>query len=393
MYGIKWFVALVVLVFLGFLTYEILPEHPRGQMFNGYDGITGELSRTSDLNVQFWHDGNVYASRRTSVYRSRDMGLTWEKVATIGKRQGGIIRNLRHRIGTLKTVFKLKKKTGISAVTILENGTMIATYGGIFQGVLKEGEVVRLENTYSWKDGSLLPQGLAHDGEGNVFVGEYIVNKPEKPDIVIKLYCSHDQGETWKVCQEFHRSEIRHIHSVSFDPYRNLLWLTTGDADHESTIRYSSDQGISFKHLGGGSQDWRVVSMQFSTEFIYWGTDSPGQWNDVVKWNWDTGDKEVVLTARNPFYYSARDNVNGRFYFSTAVEWVEAEYPSSQYSEIWQISDNKPPRRLLSWPKGELNMWGTIQFAQGDSPPGLLAFTPVNLGEHHRETIVLKTIE
>jgi hypothetical protein len=319
------------------------------------------------------------------------MGQTWETVATLGRRQGGFIRNLRHRIGGLKSIFKLKKKNGIEAITILENGTMIAAYGGIFQGKLKEGEVVRLANTYNWTEGTLLHQGLAHDGDSNVFVGQYIVNKPEKPDILINMYCSRDYGETWKVCQAFPRSAIRHIHSVSFDPYRDLVWLTTGDADHESTIRYSSDEGVSFEQLGGGSQDWRVVSMQFSPEFIYWGTDSPGRWNEVIKWNWETGDKEVLLTVRNPFYFSARDKANGRFYFSTAVEWIEADYPSSQYSELWEISSNEPPRRLLSWPKGELNTWGKIRFAQGDSPPGLLAFTPVNLGEHHLEAIILKT--
>lgn len=391
---LKWFVAIVILSFLSLATYEIFPESPKGRIIKEYDGIKGDVIRIPNLKVQFWNNGDLFAARGMAIYRSRDFGLIWEKVAKLGKGKGGLISELRARIGSLKLVSKLRNKSGIDRVMLLENGMMLVVYRGIFSGMLREGEVTRLENIFHWEGGGPLPQGFARDSAGYIYVGEYLVDKPGKRHRITNLYCGRAQEKTWKVCYDFQRSEIMHIHGVSYDKYRDLLWLTTGDRDHESRILYSSDHGISFTPLGTGSQDWRTVSLQFTPEFIYWGTDSPVRWNHIFKWNWDTGDRETMLTVRNPFYYSAHDADKEKLYFSTTVEKVDLDIPSSQFAEIWEVSlDNKSPRRLLSWRKGNLNSWGKIQFAQGEAPPGWLAFTPINLGDHHYETVVMKVIE
>ena len=51
--------------------------------------------------------------------------------------------------------------------------------------------------------------------------------------------------------------------------------MGTGDANDESTIYRSTDNGNTFTKIGGGSQAWRTLSFFFTKDNIIWNTDSP----------------------------------------------------------------------------------------------------------------------
>jgi hypothetical protein len=391
---IAWF----VFFFAALAAFEAIPDRPRGLAIEEPGSVQRQRFTTPNMKVQFWQNGDLYATRGLSVFRSLDMGLTWEEVASLGTNGSNFAERTRRWIAGSKIVSRFRTNFGINRVMLLSNGTLLVAYGGIYGGKLIDGKVVYLEKRFGWNHGGPYFQGWTEDNLRNVFVGQYLVEKPSKRHNSVKLYCSRDHGESWSVCQEFTRSEMRHIHSVSYDGYRDLVWITSGDSNQESKILYSSDQGRSFTILGNRSQDWRAVSLQFDSEHIYWGsdnnTDTPGRQNYVFRWNWISGKKETLLTVRNPFYYSTQDIDAGKLYFSTAAEKIDEAYPSSRNSEIWELSlDGTPPRRLLSWSKGKLIMHGKIQFAQGQPPSGWLAFTPINLKGHHHETVVMKLTE
>jgi len=235
----------------------------------------------------------------------------------------------------------------------------------------------------------MMHQGWCEDSRGVVYFGEYQVGKKHT---VTRLYWSQDRGRTWSIRHEFPRSEIRHIHAVQFDPHRNLLWIATGDSNHESRILYSSDQGATFHELVSGNQDARTVSLQFTPTAIYWGTDSPHRAeNNIFRWNWETHHKKRLVTVRNAFYYSAQCG-EGNLFFSTSVERPK-DYGTSMFSEVWQIQYDNFPRLLLKLSGKEIKMRGTIELAQGLPPTGWLAFTPINLAEHHCEAVVAKLLD
>jgi hypothetical protein len=346
-----------------------------------YDGLEDVVHRTPGLTVQFWHKGDLYATADRFVFRSRDKGISWKKIARLDPAVKGILGQLRDWIARLKSVRKLRARCGPN-LRVLEDGTTLVAAEGIYTGSLEEQKIVRLKNTH--KGPMMLSQGWTDNHKSAVYFGEYQTGK----HTMSRLFWSQDKGRSWKVCLEFSRNEIRHIHAVAYDPYRDLLWVTTGDSDAESRILYSSDQGATFQVLGGGTQEWRAVSLQFTPKAIYWGTDSPKRWNRVYRWDWDLGSREALLTIRNPFYYSAQDG-RGNLYFSTTAERPEID-TSTIFSEIWVIQHGKLPRRLVRWPKGKLKGYGIIKFAQGRPPNGWLAFTPVNLTGHHCETLVLQ---
>lgn len=384
-------IIMVAGVFMSFVaSYEVLPPRSAGKTINNYDGIIGVVNHTPGLKVQYWYKDELFATKDLCVFHSQDKGLTWEKIAKLGTPNVNYFKMIKYWLGRLRVVREITHNTGIDQLRVLKDRTIILSYGGFFySGKLADGEVVRLKNTHSCM-GSVLHQGCTEDPDGVVYIGQYITDSPGTRHKVTNLYWSNDLGTTWSVRNEFPRTDIRHIHSVAYDPYRKMIWLATGDDDHESRLLYSDNQCASFHVLGSGTQKWKAVSLQFTRDAVYWGSDIPGDTNYLFRWNWNTGQKDVLLTERNPFYYSVQDG-KGNIFFSTTVEHPESDGFSTPYSEIWKIpKGDKLPVRLIGWRKGKLKTYGRIQFAQGEPPLGWIAFTPINLEKHHCETIVMK---
>jgi hypothetical protein len=149
----KFVVSLVAFFLIGLAAYELFPERPGGAVIKNYGGIDGEVVVVPNLKVQFWKNGDLFAARGMSVFRSRDMGMTWKEVAKLGKGAGSLTKEILRQIGSLKVISKIRHKDGINRVMILDDDTILVAYGGIYGGTLEEGEVVRLEKRYSWSGG------------------------------------------------------------------------------------------------------------------------------------------------------------------------------------------------------------------------------------------------
>ena len=90
MHNLKFLVSLVVFFLIGLAAYELFPERPGGTVIKNYGEIDGEVIVTPNLKVQFWKNGDLFAARGMSVFRSRDMGMTWKEVAKLGKGAGSL---------------------------------------------------------------------------------------------------------------------------------------------------------------------------------------------------------------------------------------------------------------------------------------------------------------
>ena len=70
---------------------------------------------------------------------------------------------------------------------------------------------------------------------------EYFTNTKERDEV--RIFKSTDGGIHWNPVYTFEKGAIRHIHSVQFDSYKNLLWTATGDKKREAKVAYSKDGG------------------------------------------------------------------------------------------------------------------------------------------------------
>lgn len=117
-----------------------------------------------------------------------------------------------------------------------------------------------------------------------VYAGEYSVER-NKAHKVYRGIINYEGQQEWDVILDFssindyisNQSDwfsCRHVHVVTVDRYTGALWVATGDSDIHSKIIYSMDNGTSFQILGIGSQQWRTLSIWFTSEYIYWNMDT-----------------------------------------------------------------------------------------------------------------------
>jgi hypothetical protein len=66
----------------------------------------------------------------------------------------------------------------------------------------------------------------------------------------------------------------RHVHATIVDQYTGDLWVNTGDTDDGCRWLHSNDNGSNFRLIGEGTQEWRSLSIWFTTDNIYWNMDS-----------------------------------------------------------------------------------------------------------------------
>ena len=157
----------------------------------------------------------------------------------------------------------------------------------------------------------------------------------------MRVYRSVDNGSTWEVAYEFPPGEIRHIHTVQWDPIGKALWIGTGDTDSESRIGYSKDHGETFVWVGRESQLYRTVSFQFLDDSVLWVVDSNEKASmRVVAWKRAQNSIEISdYSLPAPAYYG--QSLTGD---SGIVTLGHSEL------SVWSVNNSLESRKLFEWP-------------------------------------------
>lgn len=308
----------------------------------------------SGSQIHYLDGGVIWASRGQTILLSKDRGKTWNSVARIGDSLKA------YTLGRSRLLTRLLR-LGIHNILVLQSGTVLAiTEGKIYRST--GGRNVFQVVHRSKRGKRPLREGFTAGSEGDVYYGEYWSNPSRK---AVRLWKSED-GENWEVAFEFPPGRVRHIHAVQVDPFTNHLWLTTGDLDHECQIAFSSDGGQSFTPIGQGSQMWRAVSLVFTKEAVYWGSDNPAGHNHIYRWDRSSGLVEQIAPVRGPVYYGKR--VGECLLFSTAVERQEGDQDG--YARIYAIDRELNCHELYKLAKDRwhpvLFGYGVLEFARGD---------------------------
>jgi len=306
--------------------------------------------------VVHYIDGReLWVSSNYTIYRSEDGGNTFNKVANLPTFS---MIQLLGKFRLTSRAFRL----GIRTLRKLKSGTVLA---------IANRKIFRLKNNeikvvYSFRKGlGPLREGWCEDNEGNCYLGEYFLNN--KRDTPVYLLKSEDDGQTWKIVYSFRN--IRHIHCVQYDPFSKSIWLSTGDRDEESSILFSEDGGETWVDIGLGNQMFRAVSLLFTKNHVYWGSDAPTKQNYIYRYIRKTGEIERLTPVDGPVHYSTIVK-NKIKLFATTVEG-NSEGKSAEWDKkahIWGSEDGVYWKDLISWRK---DIWpyilgyGRILFASG----------------------------
>ena len=206
------------------------------------------------------------------------------------------------------------------------------------------------------------PLHIAVFGE-TVYYGEYIRSKKKPP---IHLLRSNPPYSEWEEVRQF--NNIRHIHGVFRDPYDETLWLTTGDDDNECWIINLDREGYQTKFIMGGSQTYRAVTLLFSKDYIYYGTDTPEEKNYIYRFKRGTSELEQLAQVGGSVFYGTR--VKNNFYLSTGCE--PGKFNREDAVELWGSNGGKEWKKLLTLKK---DLWHNKLFRYG------LIFFPAGPGD------------
>lgn len=160
-----------------------------------------------------------------------------------------------------------------------------------------------------------------------MFYGEYRPNPERSP---VHVWRSDDEGMTFSPAWRF--DNVRHVHGVFTDPFESgVLWVTTGDDDHESAIYRTDDQFATLEPVVAGSQQTRAVDLIFTADAVYFGSDTPREQNWWHRLDRTTGRVERQIPVRGSVFW-ATTTPDGWRIFSTVVE--KSEVNTYRYSEL-----------------------------------------------------------
>lgn len=267
------------------------------------DGLTPTVAGTIK---PLYVDGDVlYASRGLRVLTSRNGGKDFELFATCPElffKERWISRSrILERLGRL----------GVHAFRPLPDGGGVAVLrrriAWCAPGSRRFREVLRIER------GSR-PLNICVTSSGQVYFGEYF-NNPYRESV--RVYGSED-GEHWSVVHTFPAGTIRHVHNIVEDPYRNGLWVLTGDSDEESGFWFTSDYFQTLDCVISGTQKARAVSLIPAKNGLIFPTDTPTEQNYVQHLDPQTETLKVLRPLPNSAFHALEQS--GFYFISTVAE-------------------------------------------------------------------------
>lgn len=206
----------------------------------------------------------------------------------------------------------------------------------------------------------ILRSSCAIDNEGNLFFGEYLSN-PDRTQI--RIYRCSLVDLKAEVVYTFPAKSVRHVHGVYFDQFDRSFLCLTGDMGREcKMIRFQPDfKGVDV--IGEGDETWRAVSVLFTEDSFYYGTDAELSENYIYKVDRKSGRRESICEVDGTVYYSKK--IGQWMFFATTAE--KAPSQRENVASIWVVnSKTDEARKIVTFKKdvwnGTLFMFGTIHF-------------------------------
>ncbi len=315
--------------------------------------------------IQHIDDEEILVSSNYTIFRSQNNGRTFKSITSLP------VPFYSKFMGKCD-LFSRSLRLGIKSILKLTDRTILAVANRQIFRI--KGDEVSTVHTFQ-KGFGPLRKGWCEDIYGNCYFGEYFLNN--KRDFGVRLFKSEDNGRIWNVISSL--DNIRHIHSVQFDPYSKNVWMCTGDKDNESNIMFSEDGGETWVIIAAGNQMFRTLSLIFTKKHVYWGTDIPTRQNYICRYVRTNETIEKLIQVDGPVHYST--TLGNKFkLFATTVEG-NSEGISSQWDEnahIWASEDGINWHDIISWKKDSWPFilgYGRIIFPNGENKSDNLYFT------------------
>ena len=327
------------------------------------------LARIPGLRALAWSGDLLYASRGYRLFRAHvndvSRGLNWQPA-------GEFQPSWRRKLSVSNRLSARLFRDGFHALAVLPSGVVV---GAVPREIVTLGaNDTKFRRTHAISRGTR-PLHITAVPDGTVFWGEYFDN-PSREDV--HIYASTDAGETWNISYTFPRGAIRHVHNIVHDPWRNCLWVLTGDHGDECRILRAACDFSRVETVLQGKQQTRAAAAIPCEDGLYFTSDTPLEANHIYRLD-DEGKLSTLGQISSSSIYGCR--VGSQLFFSTMIEpsevnrdrRVQVYRGDVSYPERWQpVLDWRKDR----WPIG-LFQYGNAFFPDGTNPTPYLALTTI----------------
>lgn len=310
---------------------------------------------------------------------------SFRKVFRIPPRQTHLYGRLRDFLARSWLRRRLSPSVGIDNMVVLPNGNIVVIFDRVYWFCPSEnGRVARVvDDDFEIPMATPLRGGAAvHSLTHHVYYGEYLNGH----DRVIRVCRVDVAAGRMEACWAFPRSEIKHIHSIHYDRFRNRLWICTGDRDHESSFYYTDDEFVSVHRFAGGDQSWRAIALLFDETGMEWGMDAgkdapADAINHLYRYDFVEGRRSVLATIGNPAY-AACEFTDGTVVMQTTFEPGRLQKTPME-AALWFRAPNRQWQQCLRFPhvphaRSVGSQYASILLPSGRSPAGRLLCMSVN---------------
>ena len=308
-----------------------------------------EIPELKGYTVEWAQPGRFYLSRRNLIYRSDDLKPPFKKIAEI---DAALWKRLGSRVRLGQRLLRFMVTNAIE----LGDGALFVTFDRSV-GIIRNGRHEELSGLV--RPCRVLRSACAVDADGNVFFGEYLMNN-ERGEMRVYKY---ERGSTGvKVVHTFPAGSVRHIHGIYFDLFSGSLYCLTGDVEGECKILRTSDGFQTLETVGEGGESWRAVSILFTQDSFYYGTDGEVRANNIFKVNRDDLSRTDVGEVSGTVFYSKQ--VGEDLFFTTTAE--NAPSQKENVAALWHVDQNDKCTEIAKFKKDlwhpTLFQFGTIHF-------------------------------
>lgn len=107
--------------------------------------------------------------------------------------------------------------------------------------------------------------------DDGIYFGGYLGNRAKKPVHIYKRIGLDD----WQVVYTFPQGAINHVHNILTDPYRNCLWVFTGDFGEAAAIWKVTNNFKKVECVACNDQRYRACVVFALPEGLLYATDAP----------------------------------------------------------------------------------------------------------------------
>ena len=150
--------------------------------------------------------------------------------------------------------------------------------------------------------------------DNGIYFGGYLGNMDKKPVHIYKRIGT----DKWDIVYTFPQGIINHVHNIVPDPYRNCLWIFTGDFDEAAAIWKVTENFKKVERVLCNNQKYRGCVAYALPEGLLYATDAPFADNFIYLLNPQTLELKEIFPLHGSCIYGTKWKEN--YVFSSTVE-------------------------------------------------------------------------